>query len=187
MSNDSFMNWGFKPLNRDNKGWLYEENIDWQDDQNWNKFEHTLRREYYLKWENAFKAFINRLEKDRNLLVRCQEKYFEGCQEVGWVAFKFEGEGGYYGDIDAFPTLYKLVENKIIPPDVIKDVDDLDWALHEGLNAGACWSLMKRYYPKFVEVNIESGNMVASYEQEHPQHKFHYDIQRWEGPKWQDA
>ena len=191
MSNDSFMNWGFKPVDRDTKGWLYEVNIDWQDEYNWNKYEHTHNMKYYLKWENAFNAFMTRLERDRNLLVRCQEKYFDECQEEGWVAFQFEGEGGYYGEIEAFPTIYHLVENKIIPPNVIMDVDDLELALQEGLNPGACWSLMRGYYPKWVEVNLKSnpksGNLVASYEQEHPQHKFHYDITRWEGPKWEDG
>ncbi len=188
MSNDSFMNWGFKPVDRDTKGWLYEESIDWQDEYNWDKYEHSHSMKYYLKWENAFNAFMTMLERDRNLLEWCQNKYYYGCAEgQEWVRFQFEGDGGYYGEIEVFPTLHHLVENKIIPPNVLMDVDDLELAIQEGLNPGAFWALMKRYYPKLVEMNPKSGYVVASYEQEHPQHKFHYDITRWEGPKWQDA
>lgn len=116
------MNWGFKPVNRDTEGWVYDEEIQFQDDYDWNKYEYSNSKKFYLQWKNAFDQFL-RLLMGSLAGNEFRELYNAEAHDSKSVSLQLEGQGGVYGYLESFPSIYYLIGEKCIPLDMFPEVE----------------------------------------------------------------
>lgn len=116
------MNWGFKPVNRDTEGWVYDEEIQFQDDWDWNKYEYSTSKKFYLQWKNAFDQFL-RLLMGSLAGNEFRELYNADAHDSKSVSLQLEGQGGVYGYLESFPSIYYLIGEKCIPLDMFPEIE----------------------------------------------------------------
>lgn len=150
-----------------------------------------------------------------------REMYNEDAHDSKSVNLQLEGQGGIYGYLESFPSIYYLIGEKCIPLDMFPEVevnlgggkivnwnkgilkgmqwnsfeefeklyDVLDYVI-EVINYewdGQLWDIMTEFFPKLVEKKSYWGYLYAEYEYEaNPQNKLKFQINKWDGPKWED-
>ena len=116
------MNWGFKPVNRDTEGWVYDAEIKIQDDYDWNRYDFSTSKRFYLQWKNAFDQFL-RLLMGSLAGNEFRELYNADAHDSKSVILQLEGPGGVYGYLESFPSIYYLIGEKCIPLDMFPEVE----------------------------------------------------------------
>ena len=116
------MNWGFKPVNRDTEGWVYDAEIQIQDEWDWNKYDYSTSKKFYLQWKNAFDQFL-RLLMGSLAGNEFKELYNADAHDDKSVMLSLEGQRGIYGYLESFPSIYYLIGEKCIPLDMFPEVE----------------------------------------------------------------
>lgn len=109
-------------MNRDTEGWVYDEEIQFQDDWDWNKYEYSTSKKFYLQWKNAFDQFL-RLLMGSLAGNEFRELYNADAHDSKSVSLQLEGQGGVYGYLESFPSIYYLIGEKCIPLDMFPEIE----------------------------------------------------------------
>jgi hypothetical protein len=109
-------------VNRDTEGWVYDEEIQFQDDWDWNKYEYSTSKKFYLQWKNAFDQFL-RLLMGSLAGNEFRELYNADAHDSKSVSLQLEGQGGVYGYLESFPSIYYLIGEKCIPLDMFPEIE----------------------------------------------------------------
>lgn len=222
------LNWPMANLNpKPPRGWKVELTQKIQDEHNWSSHDYQTQTRYFLNPGNALENFAGlrgMVGRERglqsmsnSLLETIQEAYYLANLERDyiyipaihtsswppqWISITLGGEGGYYGDLDALPSIEFLLTGGYLSKSLLKQFGVIQES--ESVHSEQIETVLSRILVNFSPQEVWDNFLLTGmtnfmeetdspmrviyfdFQQEFPQDSYEGNLSQWKGPDWYD-